>query len=633
MRSAISSFEARLRAWWSPALFRKDLCRFWPVWTLYGAVWTLILPVHLFRARLDFDMAPGYWTTGLVLDTIPIGIPLSLIFGLLAAMAVFSYLYNSRAALLMHALPIRREGLFLTSYLAGLSFLVLPILAVGLLALGAEVLAGRGVDAGLLFLWGWCQVMMSFFFYSFAVFCGMFTGQLLALPAFYGILNVLVLGLWQLSNTVAGCLLFGFSYDRGCPAWVEWLTPVYCYSIRVGDTGSPEYRFTGLTAIFFYAFVGLVLAVLSLLLYQRRQVESAGDIVSVPWVRPIFKYGAAFCTAMALGPFLWALFCPDQRRSDLWVLLAVLLLAGALGYFVAEMFLRKSFRVFRTGWKGCAVFLVLLSLGAGMLRMDPFGFEDRVPDAGQVASISFTNGQSFPPYDDACYPTSLDRAEDIRHFIAFHQSVVDHKAEIREAVETGGDSVFAREEILRADDPSWEFSWVTLSFTYRFTDGGRMSRTYRIPVTKALLADPESPAARLDDLINAPGFCEELYFSRYAPGDKLIHASLSTTGNSDLEFDGSDAQRLLSAVRDDLADGTLGRHYLMDSAERSANCYWNDLTFTFSLSGQRDAPRTEDPPGNVYEITVTVQAGAERTLSVLQELGAGEDLILWSDID
>lgn len=35
--------------------------------------------------------------------------------------------------------------------------------------------------------------------------------------------------------------------------------------------------------------------------YRRRHLESAGDVVSVRWVRPVFKYGVAFCTAVTLS--------------------------------------------------------------------------------------------------------------------------------------------------------------------------------------------------------------------------------------------------------------------------------------------------------------------------------------------
>ena len=44
-----------------------------------------------------------------------------LVYAVLCAMAVWSYLYNARSVGLMHTLPIRREGLFLTNFLSGLS--------------------------------------------------------------------------------------------------------------------------------------------------------------------------------------------------------------------------------------------------------------------------------------------------------------------------------------------------------------------------------------------------------------------------------------------------------------------------------------------------------------------------------
>ena len=124
-------------------------------------------------------------------------VTLTALFGLLCAMAVFSYLYASRSVGMLHALPLRREGLFLTNYLSGLLFLLLPNLAVFLLALAAEVFAGTVVFSSL-FTWLVVVSLFGLFFYSFAVFCAMFTGHVLALPAFYVVLNGLaaaVLGL------------------------------------------------------------------------------------------------------------------------------------------------------------------------------------------------------------------------------------------------------------------------------------------------------------------------------------------------------------------------------------------------------------------------------------------------------
>ena len=128
---------------------------------------------------------------------------------LLCAMAVFSYLYASRSVGMLHALPLRREGLFLTNYLSGLLFLLLPNLAVFLLALAAEVFAGTVVFSSL-FTWLVVVSLFGLFFYSFAVFCAMFTGHLLALPVFYGVLNCLA----AIISTLMDSVLYPVSYTH-----------------------------------------------------------------------------------------------------------------------------------------------------------------------------------------------------------------------------------------------------------------------------------------------------------------------------------------------------------------------------------------------------------------------------------
>ena len=150
---------------------------------------------------------------------------LAAVFGLLAAMAVFSYLYSARSVSLFHALPLRREGLFLTSYLAAMVFLYLPNLAVFLLALAAEAACGAVVFSSL-FTWLVVSSLLGLFFYSFAVFCAMFTGHILALPAFYVVLNGLAAGLAVLFGQMAHEFLFGFDGAAWLTAVASWLSPV-----------------------------------------------------------------------------------------------------------------------------------------------------------------------------------------------------------------------------------------------------------------------------------------------------------------------------------------------------------------------------------------------------------------------
>ena len=130
------------------ALYRKTLTRFWPLWTLWGVLWLLLLPLSQLSRYFDW-VREGRSDSALVenfqeiLSLQEVGVWLAALVGVLAAMAVFSYLYSARSACMMHALPLRREGLFLSQYLAGLTMLVLPLAAVALvtLAVGMAVIS------------------------------------------------------------------------------------------------------------------------------------------------------------------------------------------------------------------------------------------------------------------------------------------------------------------------------------------------------------------------------------------------------------------------------------------------------------------------------------------------------------
>ena len=97
-------------------LFRKNLTRFWPLWaapSFIGALFPLAVLTNLLRDP-HWDLTALQLTASyyeIVTYALPI---LSLCYAILVAVAVWSYLFNARSVGLMHTLPIRREGLFLT---------------------------------------------------------------------------------------------------------------------------------------------------------------------------------------------------------------------------------------------------------------------------------------------------------------------------------------------------------------------------------------------------------------------------------------------------------------------------------------------------------------------------------------
>ncbi len=296
MQSATSFFNR--------ALFRKNLQRFWPLWLGYVLIWLLLLPLPLLNELADYHGVPTVADVSYYLLQIGAygGLVMGAVFGIFFAMAMFAYLTNPRATQGFHSMPVRRETLYATNYLTGLvcmvSALVLAFALAGITAACFGALNLTALGTALL-----AAVLSVLFFYSFGVFCMMFTGQILAAPVFYGILNVLAVGMEWLVRTFAGNFLYGYS-GYSAPETFAFLSPAWelvcvldvsnvARVDRILSDGTHqvirggEYMLSGLGVLGIYAAVGIVLAVLGLLVYRRRASEATGSIVTVAWARQL----------------------------------------------------------------------------------------------------------------------------------------------------------------------------------------------------------------------------------------------------------------------------------------------------------------------------------------------------------
>lgn len=619
MRSGTSYFNF--------TLLRKNAARFWPIWGLYALVWVLLLPVATLAQRESWtgQLAREY---PLMLLSSSSALVLIYLWAILAAMAVFSYLYSSRSAGMLHALPIRREGLFLTNYLSGLLFLLIPHLLAFLLGLLASALNGRVVFSSL-FTWLVAATLMSLFFYSFAVLCAMFTGHLLALPALYFILSLLPYLVALLLEYLAQEILFGFTSAVWLEEGAVWLSPLL-HIMRSTGLNYPDgmARYYGLGLVALYALVGLVCAALALCLYRRRRLETAGDVISVGWMRPLFQWGVAACSALATGLFFYSIFYSLLPRST-WTILGWMLLWGAVGWFVAAMLLQKKFWVFRGTWKGCVVLLACLAALVCAVELDLPGYQRTVPDQKRVASVSMGSISTYP-YDQASsYSWSSQDPQVIAQTLALHQAVVDR----REELQAWAHDEFSFDLRWVMTDDGYEvenYTTITLRLTYTLTDGSTMERRYRLPIRQSELDTAGTPAYLLQDLLNQPVLLEEAYFSE--EDDRLVDAALTNLydpATGEYSYQALPAELLeplIEAIRADIREGSLGRRYLLDSQERMDNCCYTDLELTFrdasnlpSSSSMPTVNSSADPEEPTYTVILTLQLSASRVKEVLKD--------------
>lgn len=496
MRSVTSYFNREL--------LRGALQRTWPLWAAYTLIWLLLLPVTLFIRLSDRHIVYSRPTLSyeLLSTGLPSGAMMAAVFGIFFAMAMFAYLTNSRATNGMHAMPIRREGLFLTHYLAGLFCQVVTLLVsfalAALVTAAFGVFDGYAVGMGLLLC-----VLLVLFFYSFGVLCMVCVGQILAGAVFYGILNFLFVGMEALLRSFAGNFLYGYD-GRSSAFSTAPLSP----PVEIASSLSVSYVYDGIDPIGVrviylgtfaaYAAAGLVLAALALLLYRKRRSEMTGNTVAIGWLRPVFKYGVALCSAFSLGQllsyFVFELTDSTYTAGALIGTIACMIFAGLIGYYAAEMLLKKSFRVFKTSWKGALATSAVLILIGLSFPLDLTGYQTRVPEQNDIvsATVNLYGGNVSGSFD-------LSGQESIALLRDAHCAVITDKAR--------------QTEYNRRYVP-FDGDTCTLRITYELADGTELFRSYDLSIDEALLSDPSSPESALTKLAN----CTEITRARVLGG-------------------------------------------------------------------------------------------------------------------
>ncbi len=484
MRSGTSFFD------WT--LFKKNFTRFWPVWVSYLVIWVFLLPVNMVM-----EGPANIYFQDTLCDASEANPIFALFFAVVCAMAVLSHLYSARSANFYGALPVRREGIFLTQYAAGLAFTLAPQLAVA--GLVGIVSAANGVDAGgAVLTWLGTAAGSMFFFYSLAFLCGLFAGHILALPAFYGIANFLFVCVYELVQEVLSEAYYGFvGFGPGVRLAVRWLTPILRLSSVSWSYNILTYRvetsplYDGWRTVAVYAAVGVVFVILSFFLYRSRRLESAGDVVAVRFMRPVFKYGAALCTGLALG-YVTATILGEATLPYTAVVWTV------VGCFLAQMVLDKSFRVFHK-WRGAVAVGAVMAVLAACVEFDITGFETWLPEAEKVDSAVietlYSSGASF--FDDGdLQSVTVTDPEIIQKLITIHREAIEK----RDIADRNASGVSSEGETGR----------IIFEITY-VTGHARRSRWYNIPFNVSDVSRPGTAANALQSLYSDRDFLWEVY--------------------------------------------------------------------------------------------------------------------------
>lgn len=378
-------------------VFWKDITRFWPVWVLYSVFLLLAMMVmynngdpYMTRNVVEF----GFWM-----------IVVNLIYAMVCAQVLFGDLFNSRMCNALHALPLRRESWFGIHVLSGLCFSLIPNFVFTLLLI-------PGCEGAQWFLLAQSTLQFVFYFGT-AVLCAMLVGSRFAMVVVYGLINFGSLVVFWLLDTLyvpllPGVILRDEIFQMLCPVVNFFVEPPMDSEFASPDVYILTHIADGWIYLAIVAAVGVVFGALALVLYRRRNLETAGDFIAVNWLKPVFLVSYTFVMT-ALFQLVSQMFLNQGE-------LIFMLLGVAVGYFTGQMFLMRTTKVFKKKpLIGFAVFTLAVLLSIGITVLDPLGIGRWVPDSTEVESVYLEQYGTFGTFTDA------DKLEQIE---AFHSAVI-----------------------------------------------------------------------------------------------------------------------------------------------------------------------------------------------------------------
>ncbi len=560
-------------SFFNKAVFKKNMSMYWPIWALYLLYGLIKVPGMLwyFLQNRTLTDSVKYEALGKSLDP-GTDIYVIALVAVICGMTLFGYLFTAKSANMIHALPTTRTELFFTNVFSGLALMVLPQIIVFLVTV---VLC---LNTGIVWLeypFLWCLTVMgiSFFVFSMVCFCAMLTGLLFALPVWFLVLNYLAVGLTVGVRYVVSFLGYGVNFSESPDIFFLRIFSPLNYignNVRMqtsfkydekGDYITTGMQFYGGSVVLGYAVAAIAIYLLAFYCYRKRKMECTGDLLTVGWMKPLLRWGFGICMGYLAGVmaanFLQAFFVGVPIR----LLFVLVLLFGSIGFFVAEMFIEKSFRVFGgKRWKECGVFLLFAAISYGAIGGAAVQLQNYVPDPEQIDTV----------FLEADYPVEFE-GENITEAIVIHQNILAKTETFRKECLDGENVVY-----------------VTL--LYRLKNGKNMERYYPIPIgtdSSAEIADliyqnEMEPEKFLRYMVGYDYDCirdfEEAQIEYYLEENNLITHNI----------DRACTERLYEAVCRDVEEGSLQKYNIQNYMTGETNTYPTAYLYIYYEHNEED---------------------------------------------
>ena len=448
-------------------LIVSNLKRFWPLWLIYLVVMALLFVAPTCSVLLNAAIDPVDVRDEAVAALWDIArlqcLPFAFCASIIVAVSLNEHLFNRKAATFYGSLPLRRNTLFATNYLAGFIGLV-AVSAVVALVLLAVHLVNPLLTVSMAGEWFALMLALTFVFYSLAQLVCQLAGTRPVAIVLYFVLNVLAACLEGAILLIVMVLQYGIG---GWELHAVWASPL----IGLGYYGV-GFALASLSSVSWPVIAGYCIAAVAFIaaavvLNNRRDLEVAGNAVAYDWLAPVLKYLAGISMALLFAAIGCVFFWPGNingvplNLANAIALFVAMAVGGFVGLVLADLVMRRKDSAVRRCWKGGLVLAGASLLFVGCCYFDVFGIANRVPAPSEVRSVQIMcAGKDLG---------TLTSDKDKEKVAAIHREILDIG---RRSAESGQDVVRGR----------YQANSEIVSMHYTLEDGSTILRQYPLAV-------------------------------------------------------------------------------------------------------------------------------------------------------
>lgn len=401
--------------------------------------------------------------------------PLILIFIVVIAVSLFSYLHQKRSIDMFHSLPVGRTPMLLGRWCAGLTAIFAPILVNYVIA--AIIGVCYGIDVGNSFvlamnsvLW---LILMSVAALTFTVFMAVCTGTTFDMVISILGINVAYPLLIFVTCTFATFLLPGLNVALSpastvLTAFSPFAAAFLPYFGNVDSDRASTIWFGKLGGGFLAWWIVLTLIMLagSILLYKKRKSECAESGFAFPIPKIIIRFIVTAVAGLGMG-----LLFQMSTSGPFSFFIGVV--AGSLSaHIVVEAVYSRGFKQMKRSFGYYGIFVALFLVLYGVLATGFFGYDMRLPNPDDVESVSV----SLPGQYDGNGTFNIYTTE-YRSNIATVSPVLKDKANINKVLELQKDFINTNRSSAYPYRLQ-ESSGSNFTIAYHLKNGGVLRRVY-----------------------------------------------------------------------------------------------------------------------------------------------------------